>query len=70
MGYFENGVPRAVWGDIFLAAGLVVIGVELWKIFNSGVGAVFLDQVRDVVFFVVALVLFSLGSSMKSAPKQ
>ncbi len=26
---FENGVPRPVWGDVFLASGLAVAGFEL-----------------------------------------
>ncbi len=65
MGMFENGVPRPVWGDVFLAGGFVVAGFELWKIANTGIGGVFLDQVRDGVFFLAAIMLFSIGSSLK-----
>ncbi|MFQ5405903.1 MAG: hypothetical protein ACE5DI_01960 [Candidatus Micrarchaeia archaeon] len=65
MGFFERGIPRPVWGDVFLAAGLAVAGLELWKIATVGVGSVFLEQARDGILFVAALILFSTGSALK-----
>ncbi|MFA6049539.1 MAG: hypothetical protein WC792_06355 [Candidatus Micrarchaeia archaeon] len=70
MGFFQDGVPAAVWGDVFLAAGLVAMGFELWTLATKGVGADFLGQARDAAFFISAVLLLSLGASMKRQQKK
>jgi hypothetical protein len=66
---FEEGLPKALWGDFLIAAGIVVIAFELYKLATIGIGSNASAQIQDGIFFVVALILLSAGASMKSGGK-
>ncbi len=70
MGFFEEGVPTPVWGDVFLASGLAAVGFELWRLWSFGISADLLSQARDAIFFIIAVILFSLGASLKRPRKE
>ena len=62
---FEGGLPQAIWGDVFLAAGLVAIGYELYKVATGGLVLEAPNYYVDVGFVLIGFVLMSMGSSMK-----
>ena len=63
---FEEGLPRALWGDLIIAFGIVTLAYELYKLATVGIGATTMTQVQDGIFFIMGIILISAGSSLKS----
>jgi len=61
---FQEGLPRALWGDIIIAFGIATLAYELYKLATQGIGATTLTQVQDGIFFIMGIVLISSGGSM------
>jgi hypothetical protein len=63
---FEEGLPRALWGDIIIAFGVVALAYELYKLATFGIGANTLAQIQDGIFFIMGIILISAGGGMKT----
>ncbi len=59
-------MPRALWGDLLIAFGIITLAAELYKLWTQGIGATTLAQIQDGIFFITAIILISAGSSLKT----
>jgi len=62
----EEGLPRALWGDLLIAFGIITLAYELYKLAIQGIGTTTLAQIQDGIFFIMGIILISAGSSLKT----